>query len=845
MAGIKKTLSFSVMIFVLLSNIAFAQSTSMDDSASAGSDNQNFEGRFSASFDSGVSSNEMSRGSLNNEPSEDEMRAMAKAKLGDKFTEEEFQRMMKNYRGGSDNKDNDFSYNQQGFEHTYDAGPSYEGYSKENMIFGMLFEHIGDDIDPREIKQFCNDPDKIADMVISKLKSKVGDIQSLCAKMEERESNCNDESKKMCSMIGTAVKTITSNEMENANSAAFSCPVNKDSIIHACLLRSNSYMGQQMKNMEASCEERARIDADRINRECDNFNNNHVCNRDKFVSQCLNNLGARKDDFDESGKRKVVCPEYTTPSCGENSKLEARTDANGCQSYHCTESAAQCPQQATPACRDGETVQKKSDDRGCTYYYCQVASAQCPEPTQPTCASNSHVEKKVDDRGCISYYCTSNPCPSVTKPNCATEETIQASYDSSGCITGYQCIKQQPDCPEPAKPTCSDGQSLTTRYDSNKCVSYECISVTTNSSGITGSVVFNTYDDYVKQCESDWPQQEKMCQSMQVNCDRIKVFAEKCKEQAKKNNDEFKIKVEENCKSQTTSQILAAEDRCSKIDEERSKCAEQTEKRCGQMKGLAEKCKSTLTEEGVRHFIIEEANKRCKFSDTLEDTGSIQKSEKVEIVLAVINTATQSDFDKLNLFVNDLKEDLKLQDTTVYKGTANPKNFGDIKLLPFVVNAKLNTVSSSEKSKEVKEKLVASRKVEDSANKLASLRDSDVPSQYLYIIEDKANDVLNVSDKLGEIEKKEDEKSVGYKMKRFLGLARQAEQDEIKQLQESKSKLQNSIETLTNLVDEVPSDVAKSILKEQVENLKKQQDDLQVLIDSKEKKAKGFFGIFG
>ena len=263
------------------------------------------------------------------------------------------------------------------------------------------------------------------------------------------------------------------------------------------------------------------------------------------------------------------------------------------------------------------------------------------------------------------------------------------------------------------------------------------------------------------------------------------------------------------------------------------------------MKGLSEKCKSTLTEENLRKFIIEEAAKRCKFSDKLENKDELKKSDKAEIILAVLNTASQSDFEKLKLFVNDLKQDLKLQDTTVYKGTINPSNFGDIKLMPFVVNTKISTASSSEMSKDVKEKLVASQKAEDTASKLASLRDSNVPSQYLYIIEDKANDVLNVSNNLGDLEKKDEQKGIGYKMKRFLGLAKQAEQDEIKQLQESKSKLQNSIDTLTKLIDDVPSDVAKAILKEQVESLKKQKDDIQVLIDSKEKKSKGFFGLFG
>ena len=96
-----------------------------------------------------------------------------------------------------------------------------------------------------------------------------------------------------------------------------------------------------------------------------------------------------------------------------------------------------------------------------------------------------------------------------------------------------------------------------------------------------------------------------------------------------------------------------------------------------------------------------------------------------------------------------------------------------------------------------------------------------------------------------DVENKEEQKGIGYKIRLFLGLAKAAEQEEIKQLQESNSKLQSSIEALTKLAEEVPSDVAKSILKEQVKNLKLQQADTKVLIESKEKKAKGWFGVFG
>ena len=67
-------------------------------------------------------------------------------------------------------------------------------------------------------------------------------------------------------------------------------------------------------------------------------------------------------------------------------------------------------------------------------------------------------------------------------------------------------------------------------------------------------------------------QQEKVCQNMKSSCDKTN-FVEKCKEQSKKNYEESQSRVELNCKSETVSQIKAAEDRCSRINDEKKHCS--------------------------------------------------------------------------------------------------------------------------------------------------------------------------------------------------------------------------------------------------------------------------------
>ena len=845
--------------------------------------------------------------------SEDEMHSMAKHRFGDNFSEMEFQKGILQFKERMNRKDA-FSYENEGFAQRYDLGPSYEGYSKEKRVFGMIFEHIGDDIDPREIKKYCNDPNKIAGIIIGKLKDKIGDLQNICNSAEELESKCAEYVKRGCYQIGTSIVRNDSTEMEKIMSVAFSCPANKEAIIQACKIRSKAYTEQRMKYSDESCKKRFDFEGDRLLKECERFRQYQICDKGKFISQCMG--GIKKEDFEQ----RKPCPAYPIPQCGEGTQLKTKIDDNGCTYYYCEPSPIPCPiiecvegyvlvkdpLTGCPKCRlPNSTPQatcKETDNgyeiyvKGTTYsdgtssgksdicindktlaeYGCNAdgsyggdrqftcefgcrdgaclrssvtTTTTCPEPITPTCASGTIVEKKIDSNNCVYYYCSRPTCSSVQKPTCNPDETLQAYSDNLGCITSYQCIRQTTGCPEVAKPTCSEGQSLTTKYGDKGCiVGYECISVTTTASvtKITGNAVFvlNNYDDLLRHCENSWLEQQKTCSNLPSVCDK-NTFIEKCKEQEKENYGDFSSKIEQHCEIQTSSEIKSAEQRCSRIDEDRQRCLEESAKRCEQMKGIAQKCKDLLTEENLRDFIMEEAKKRCKFAEILQDADDIRNAEKAEIVLAVLNTASKDDISKLELYAENLKEELKLQDTTVYKGIIEPNRFGDIKLLPFVVNAKLSAVSISGMAKDVKAKIVERQRIKEAAGKLASLRDSDVPAKYLYIIEDKAGDVLNVSDNMNEIEKNEEQKGFGYKIRLFLGLAKKSEKEEITRLAESKEKLKNSIETLTKLIDEVPSDVAKAVLKEQIENLKQQQENIEVLIEAKEKKAKGLFGLFG
>ena len=260
MIKVNKLVSLLMVTVLILSNMAFAEFEKFDSDSE-----QNMMERFN-------------RGDLG----EDKMREIAKAKLGDNFDEMEFQKGMMEFKDRMERKEA-FSYEHKGFEYTYYAQPSYEGYSKEHMLSGMIFKLIGDDIDPREIKQHCNEPEKIADIVIEKLKDKVGDLQNICNQAEDHEANCEELSKKECSQVGTAIVREDATDSEKLQAVAYSCPVNEDAILEACKARNKFYIEQQIRHVDESCEKRFALEGEKLVRECESFKQNLIFYKEKYI----------------------------------------------------------------------------------------------------------------------------------------------------------------------------------------------------------------------------------------------------------------------------------------------------------------------------------------------------------------------------------------------------------------------------------------------------------------------------------------------------------------------------------------------------------------------------------
>jgi len=206
----------------------------------------------------------------------------------------------------------------------------YSGIRKEDFIFERVFDFIGE-IDPSEVMPFCDDPEKIADIILGKVKDNVGDFSNICNNIVEQETNCYEEAEFHCSGFTQQDIEDAIDELEELEILANSCPVNKDAILDLCILRSKEYMEQNLEFVEENCGFQWEDYGQFEQRNCELQLRDNICDKDEYIDDCIERFGVPE-----------ACPEfpppdYEMPTC-EFGRLEPRYDQFFCQiGYICVE----------------------------------------------------------------------------------------------------------------------------------------------------------------------------------------------------------------------------------------------------------------------------------------------------------------------------------------------------------------------------------------------------------------------------------------------------------------------------------------------------------------------------
>ena len=668
-------------------------------------------------------------------------------------------------------------------------GPSYEGFNKEEMLFGRLFPYIEGEMEPAQIKQYCSNMDKMADVVISKVKAKIGEISNVCKDMEEQESECKEQAKKGCSMMGQPDTSYAIDELHKQEILSSSCPVNSKAIKEACVLRMKQHNEDRMQYVEENCEFQWESYGKQNQENCKKMDTQTTCDESEYIQNCLDRYGVKEDDFEKT------CPDLSSihkPFC-ENGYLKEMRNADDCLTGY--------------ECVPNQPVQKQ----------CPMSNEEA-ERLANECASRKGSAEKIYQDGCIiEVKCNEFQCP-------YTEE--QAKEKENACLA-------------------SNGKPETIR-DGNCVVGVKCHTDTAVGDSIAGSAVgaFNSYDDAKRQCHNEWQYQRQNCENIKNQCKGKDGFVNECIAREKGSVESNLANIKRQCEMDSRFQIKNMERQCAMMNAERQRCLDESSKRCEMSQGIANECREKVNEENFRNFIIREAEKKCKFMPYMEKKD-FSKYEKMEVVLAVVDTVGEEEISKIKAIVENLEKKDEVDGKIIFEGLINPNEFNKLKELSFIVGAKLNAPESSETAKERKASIIAGLNPEKVVEKLLELTSSDVSSEYKYLIEGEANELLEASESIDKVEESEESKGIGYKIKLFLGLAKEIEESEVKNLEMSKGRLETSIKSLGKLAEEMPNDITKSILKEQVAELERQKDDLENLIKQKQKKAKGLLGLFG
>ena len=678
------------------------------------------------------------------------------------------------------------------FSTTPNFGPSYEGFDKDAMMFAKLFSYIEGEINNFESIDYCSAPEKMADAIIAKVKGKIGEISNVCAEMERHEEGCKEKTAKSCSMMGQPDTSYAVDDQHKYEILSGSCPVNKEAIHQACVLRLKQNIEDKTQFTKQNCENQWENYGSQNQAQCESAGLQMECNEDSYIKSCLERYGVREGE--------IICPNAPQkPQC-ENGMLKEKHDANNClTAFECV------PNIVTPSvCHmTAEDIQRQSNE----------------------CIAKKGTPEKVLENNCVtSVKCAIPPCPYTEEQlrqkeaNCIASNGKLETVKEGDCVTAVEC---RPIATDSANSSGGEGGS------------------------VTGQVIASSaYEDYKSKCHREWSYQKQNCEQIKKQCRGRDAFIDECVTREKGFAEKEMVNAKRQCEMDSLVQIRHMERQCAKMGAERQRCLDEGTKRCETMQGLGGQCREKMTEENFRGFMIKEAEKKCRFKDYVKKKD-FSKYDKMEVVIAVVDTAAEEDISKIKSIVEGLQKKYEIDGKIIYEGDMDPNSFGELKNLNFIVDAKLNAPESSETAKTTKESIISELDPGKVVEKLLALRDSDVSSEYKYIIEDKANDILKASESINNVQESEESRGFGYKLKLFLGFAKDAEESEIKSLELSMQRLETSIKSLGKLSEEIPNEISKSILKEQVAELERQKEDIDGLIKQKEKKSNGLLRLFG
>lgn len=736
--------------------------------------------------------------------------------------------------------------------------PSIKG-NEDDYIKGWILEKVHEEVgDAGDLfEHYCDNPEELVVMLEQQISSVFGGYEGVCQKLEEKAKDCQHRVETACNFGHDGV---------NSYAVQYSCPPDQNEIVELCIRKMNERNENMLQNAKEYCMNEWSYNQQFFQSECLNQQNyNRICNYEEFMRQCE---GETNPNQGEKCQREGGYCIHWEDECKEGYQGIGPVDCPQGRSGQC----------CVPKYDYDPTNDPKKD--------CEMAGGRWREFSDgcgDSCALLKGQEIACTMAMTMACDCGSDKCWDGQRcvPNPVTDETntepiVGGDRDEHGCIpsAGYTWCESKQKCLRTWEEECPSVDS-TTNYDDTGDAT-----VTADGSTLTGNAILTGKVNYdadmnvvsvestistgpayypVEDCETKWQYQKRECEKIESLCSQDD-FIEMCIEQKERDVARFKEKVQQTCREQAEKEYEYAKRHCENIEERREQCLETEKQRCAEIHDAVQKCHDFISSGTLREEIKEKVTRACKLRkyepvkdevyEEPDETGEEEGEGLKEVVLALSEDITPTEIVELNTIVQELQESSEINGVKIYKGLIEPYSLDKLKSLPYVVDAKYNTVRTIKREQQKPQKMdeyIRKSDLENVLRKILAMKQSsDMPEEFAPIIDAHAEDLIEVSEDLDEIEKNEEEKGFTYKFRMFLGLAKEAEQAEIEQIRNNKDKLDESIAELEALMEEIPDLTAKATLQSQIETLEQQKEDLEELMAKKEKKAKGWLNfLFG
>ncbi|MBI5036698.1 hypothetical protein HZC09_05135 [Candidatus Micrarchaeota archaeon] len=560
-----------------------------------------------------------------------------------------------------------------------------------------------------------------------------------------------------------------------------------------------------------------------------------------------------------------------------------------------------CPQIDENKKRDcmdgGGRWEIRSDQRGCQYVNCinqpqqQATSApqQCPpEPTsqKDSCYRQGGQPKPFYNmQGCLERYdCnmpqqqqTPQPTPqSTSTTTCQPPSTRESDectarmgrptprYDSNGCQTGYDCLPgTTPQCAplnDATKAGCeAQGGVLRIMTDNGGCQFYNC---DTTQRVQTASNPFTAYItgrmSASEMCEQEWQrnqprfqadcerQKKQMGREMNI-CDE-KAFIAQCRQEelGRMAKDQGRLNYDRICELEAKKMLRNMERFCKDTARGKEQCKKDTERNCQNINNELEKCRQLTGPDRVKEAIKRAVSNKCRFEKNRRkvdvrtiDISDVGGGEILPAMVAVSESISPDEARKLEDIVEKVESFNTISGLRIYAVMVKASSFNDLKSLPFVKDAKIDSIKRSIRAYEEKEGRLAG--LDRAVTALEATTDM-LPSEESRIVSYEAENLVEAKEKINELSH---DKGVTYAIQQILGMKAEQEKKEAEELKAEATRLASTISRLKQLSEQVDDVALQGVLAEQIKDLESQQQSIQSKADAKGKGAAGLFSLFG